>query len=227
MFVIPPGELTLITRPRRQATLVANKLKTIGVPFLIEPLLEIQTHPEAFPDLTGISMLITTSANAIRVLATTSVDKALPLWCVGEASTAMAKSLGFKKVYTAGGSAKSLFDRLVGESKREQILYLRGDVVHFNLTQALSEEGYTIQEACLYRTFEAQAFSDKALQAMLHHHLRHILFFSLRTLHVFARLCEAHQCVESCQYLQAVCYSSALAKIAAEGGLPWGKIVVL
>lgn len=227
MFVIPSGELTLVTRPRRQAIILADTLKARDIPVLIEPLLEIHARPEALPDLTKISGLITTSANTIHILATTSVDKALPLWCVGEASADLAKSLGFQKVYAAKGSVKNLLDCLVLENKTEHFLYLRGDVVRFNLKRALSQIGYNIQEACLYQTREAQAFSEETLQAILHGHLRHVLFFSPRTLHVFARLCRAHHCVEACRYLQAVCYGASLAAVAAKGGLPWRKIMLL
>jgi uroporphyrinogen-III synthase len=229
MFVIPPGELTLITRPRREATLLADQLRATGVPVLIEPLLEVHAHPEALPDLSGITTLVTTSANAIHVLAITTVDRTLPLWCVGEASAATAKSYGFQKVQTAAGSVQSLLDCLRLEDKKVvgQILYLRGDVIRFDLKQALLEKGYKIQEACLYQTQEALAFAEETLQALRDQQLRHVLFFSPRTIRIFARLCRAHHCVEACRSLRAVCYGSSLVTIAVEEGLPWREIVLL
>jgi len=227
MFVIPSGELTLITRPLREANILADQLKTAGVPVLIDPLLEVHAHPEALPDLMGITTLVTTSANAIHVLAMTSVDRTLPLWCVGEASGATAKSLGFKNVKIAAGSVQSLLSYLVTEDKNGKILYLRGDVIRFDLKQALLEKGYEIQEACLYRTQEAKAFDKKTLQALERQHLRNVLFFSPRTIRIFTSLCHLHQCVESCRFLRAVCHDSSVMTAAAEEGLPWQEIVLL
>ncbi|MEI8294906.1 MAG: uroporphyrinogen-III synthase [Alphaproteobacteria bacterium] len=222
-------ELTLITRPRREANILASQLRAAGVSVIVDPLLEVVTHPEALPDLAGITTLVTTSANAIHALAMTSVDRTLPLWCVGDASAATAKSLGFQNVQTAGGSVQSLLDCLLTADKQAigQVIYLRGDVIRFDLKHALCERGYLAQEACLYKTQEALTFSEEALQAMLDQHLANVLFFSPRAVRIFARLCHAHQCIDACRSLRAVCYGSLSVATAADGGLPWREIVLM
>ena len=102
------GLRALVTRPREEAETLAAALAARGVDALIEPLLTVEFGTAATPDLAGVQAILCTSANGVRALARASSERRLPLFVVGDATAARARSQGFTSVESAGGSATDL-----------------------------------------------------------------------------------------------------------------------
>ena len=102
----------ILTRPIDQAEAFAAHLRKR---FLAEvhccPLIEIETQMTEWPE--GIEGVIFTSANAVKTVEPMSGRMAL---CVGNSTAEVARDAGFDAV-SADGSAKDVFDLLIGDEK--------------------------------------------------------------------------------------------------------------
>ncbi|MFV0431681.1 MAG: uroporphyrinogen-III synthase [Alphaproteobacteria bacterium] len=106
------------------------------------------------PALSQNTPLITTSKNAIRVLATYPESKEHPLFVVGAASADFARSFGFKNIYIAGGDAKSLVKLIEEQQDYKKFLYLRGKDIRLNIKQ------YSHQDIIEHVTYELKRIEN-------------------------------------------------------------------
>ena len=91
----------LLTRARPQAEAFAtNVRRQTGLDPVIAPMQEMQDLPVKI-DLSGITALAFTSKNGVEAFARKSTIR-LPSYCVGEATAARARALGFEAVAAAG-----------------------------------------------------------------------------------------------------------------------------
>jgi len=101
----------IITRPAEDAARMADELRRLGHEPDIHPLLDIACLTVPAPALHGVAALIATSRNALRSLAASealAAARRLPVFCVGEATAAAARQLGFADIRTGPGTAKDL-----------------------------------------------------------------------------------------------------------------------
>src|SRR5262249_60937032 len=86
------GRRALVTRPRAEATALAEALDRRGIEAIIEPLLDIHYRDMPPPELTGVQAVLCTSANGVRALARLSGERGTTLFAVGDATAARARS---------------------------------------------------------------------------------------------------------------------------------------
>src|SRR3954451_18011032 len=125
----------LVTRPHPDDETTASALRARGFEVLLAPMLRFE--PVAFHDdeEARYDAVIITSANALRgiepQLAASRLLK-LPLFAVGEHSTAAARRAGFDNVIAAEGDAAGLRDCILASVKAKKLkkasplLYLAG-----------------------------------------------------------------------------------------------------
>ena len=91
----------LLTRPRAQAEGFAAKVRAeTGLEPIIAPMQEMRDLPVK-PDLSGVKALAFTSKNGVEAFARLSGAR-LPAYCVGNATAARARALGFAAKAAAG-----------------------------------------------------------------------------------------------------------------------------
>ncbi len=112
----------LITRPQPQAGEFATlvEAQTAFTPH-IAPLQQITDLP-ATPDFNDVSALAFTSGNGVTTFARRWARRDLPAYCVGDATAALARRLGFQ-AFSAKGNAAAL---------RAMIAPLPGKVLHLH-----------------------------------------------------------------------------------------------
>lgn len=124
---------------RNQAEAALSKQNILAsLPFYkvdIAPLFELVDY--ALPNLPLGAALITTSKNAIKILAQNSKAKDYPLFVVGDASAEYAAKLGFTNIHTAQGHAQSLAALINHQSDYQDFIYLRGADIRFPLKQQI------------------------------------------------------------------------------------------
>lgn len=182
----------LITRPRAEAEPLAALLATRGIEAVIEPLIEIAHDVAAMPDLGGVQAILCTSANGVRALARASAERRLPLFAVGDATAARARSEGFRRVESAGGDVEDLADLVARRLKPDagRLLHVAGSAVAGGLGAALAAEGFAVERAVLYDASLAGALTDATARSIGDGEFDLALFFSPRTAAIFARLVE-------------------------------------
>lgn len=121
--------LLVVLRPQPGAAATCEAASEIGLRALAIPLFEIEPVAWAAPDPAGFDGLLLTSANALRH-GGAELDglRGLPVFAVGEATAAQARSAGFIPSFTGSGGVDEMLAQidpglrllhLCGEHRRE------------------------------------------------------------------------------------------------------------
>ncbi|WP_319545834.1 uroporphyrinogen-III synthase [Ruegeria conchae] len=154
-----------MTRPRAASDRFVAQLPDhirSQVAVIHSPLLRIEPLEVAveFGDSAG---LIFSSANGVNAAALLNVDRSLPAYCVGPATTQAAQNAGWD-AQMRGATAEGLVANLLKLRPRSPLLHLRGEHSRGNLAERLTESGLTTREQPIYRQ-QLLPLSDEASQA--------------------------------------------------------------
>ena len=214
----------LITRPREDAEEIAEQLRARGIEPVIEPMLAIVPVPHPGLDLTDVQALLFTSANGVRAFAAATTVRSLPVFAVGDATAAAARSKGFVAVNSAAGDVSSLAS-LVARSldpKRGALLHAAGGAVAGDLAGLLNDQGFSVRRSVLYEARPATGLSADLVAALRDNAINMTLFFSPRTAATFVTLMHDAELEPACRNMAAFCLSPAVAKAARV--LPWREL---
>jgi uroporphyrinogen-III synthase len=213
----------LVTRPEPDASREAEALAMRGHEAVVAPLLAIEFLDGAPLPLAGAQALIATSRNALRALASRrELGDAvkLPLFAVGEATEAAAKTLGFAQVMTGPGTAAALA-KLIAERlapERGALVHLAGETVAFDMKPELEMKGFELRRTVLYRGVPARELPAKALALLQSGGLDGAIILSPRTAKILAELLVRHSAVTQAQHLVCYCLSQGVADALAPLG---------
>jgi uroporphyrinogen-III synthase len=220
------GMQALVTRPREESESLASALAARGVGAIIEPMVKVHYCVAKAPDLATVQAILCTSANGVRALARVTGERGLPLFAVGDATAARARSEGFTAVASADGAVADLV-RLAATRLRPQngrLLHVAGNVVAGDLVGALRAHGFVIERSVLYEARPAGALSAAAVRALRRGMIDFALFFSPRTAGIFVRLAGVARVVACCRTITSLAISAAADAHLA--GLPWRNRLV-
>ena len=212
------GLRALVTRPREESEAVAAALATRGIEPVIEPLMEVHYRAPAALDLRGVQAILCTSANGVRALARAAVERGVPLFAVGDATAARARSERFTAVESASGDVTDLA-RLAAARLRPQdgpLLHVAGNVVAGDLVGVLRERGFSIERCVLYEAVPVTALSPTTIDSLRGNSIDFALFFSPRTAAIFAELAVAAGVVDCCATMTALSISPAVDRALAD-----------
>jgi uroporphyrinogen-III synthase len=212
----------LLTRPRDDAEALAATLRGRGHTVTIEPLFVVHPVDDGPLDLSGVQAVLLTSANGARALAQRTTRRDLGVLAVGDATAAAARALGFDAVESAGGDVEDLA-RLVQARLRPEggvLLHAAGSVVAGDLAGQLTQAGFIVRRAVLYRAKPVDALSPDVAAALRAREFDMVVFFSPRNAVVFVKLVTESGLSDSC--VQAVALGLSPAVVAAAEGLRWG-----
>lgn len=211
----------LVTRPQPDADKTARLLRESGHEVVIAPLLEIVANetPDAF-DLAGIQAVLITSANGVRALASASSQRAIPILAVGAASAEVARGLGFVRVEHAGGDVASLAElvRVTLNPAAGPLMHVAGSVTAGDLSGVLTQAGYQVEKAALYRAETPETLPKTVKEALESDGIDAVALFSPRSAKVFQNLVTQAGLRGKLQKVTAYCLSRAVAD-ALDSGL--------
>lgn len=203
-----------VTRAQPGADATAARVRDLGMEPLVEPLLEVRSLPSEPFDAARVGALAFSSANAVRTFVPRSAERTLPVFVVGAATAAAAKSAGFADVRSAGGDVRALAELILSQRSGFQ-----GEVLHpsavepaGDLVGALTAAGLEARRLALYETVvrtPAPALFE-ALSA-----LRFVLVHSPRGARALADVLTDSPAPN----LTALCLSPAIAAPLAGAGL--------
>ncbi|HET6388986.1 uroporphyrinogen-III synthase [Hyphomicrobium sp.] len=178
----------IVTRPQGDAEPFKSRLEEMGLRVTLSPLIEIVPEKIAPDDLRGATALIVTSRNAVSG-ALRSVND-LPFFAVGPGTGAAAREIGFTNVVEGPGTGAELAPIL--ESRRAELgahpVYLRGDVVAFDVEGALASAGIPVRAVNAYRSVAAQTLNPEVIKALQSGSIDAVTLMSPRTGETWARL---------------------------------------
>ncbi|MFC3613369.1 uroporphyrinogen-III synthase [Lutimaribacter marinistellae] len=127
------------------------------------PLLDIRPTDTAI-ELDDIRGLVFTSINGVAIASHRIDERNLPVFCVGEATTAAAERAGWQARFS-GESSEALIATLLEERPASPLLHLRGEHSRGNLAETLTQLGLSVSEAIIYEQ-QLLPFTEDALAAL-------------------------------------------------------------
>lgn len=134
-----------------------------GPRLVISPLIDIVPRAAAV-ELDGTRGIVFTSANGVRVAAGLTGRRDLPCFCVGEATTALARAQGWP-ADCAGLDADGLVDTLCRRRPAAPLLHLRGANARGDVAQRLTAAGLETREQVIYDQ-PLRSLSNEAKEAL-------------------------------------------------------------
>ena len=142
----------ILTRPTKDATPLAAKVKALGHEPLIVPLLEIVPSGSATIPVEPYQGVCITSANGLANVPLLASVRHLPVYCVGTQSAAAARTAGFAEVQAHGGDVDGLAAFIVKHLAKDSgpLLYLSGATTSGDLEGKLRAAGFRITRVVAY-----------------------------------------------------------------------------
>ena len=217
----------LITRPHPDDETTAAGLRARGFEVLRAPMLRFE--PAAFDEHADAhyGAVIVTSANALRGIEPQLKNSPLlklPLFAVGEHSSATARQLGFERVISAKGDAASLCQLVIASvkakalKKTSPLLYLAGADLARDLAGELSQRGFTIVTQTTYRMIPLSRLPRETRDAFAANRVEAVLHYSGRSARAFLESVRAAGVEISALSIPHCCISAAVASVVRDAG---------
>lgn len=197
-----------ITRAEPGASETAERVTAHGHRAVVAPLLVLERLPHPQIDLHDVRAIAFTSANGVRAFAAASPERDFRIFCVGAATAAEAKAVGFRSILSGDGDVTSLAGRIATRQ-----LELRGGVVLHpgaahpagDLVGALTKAGIQARGLPLYDSIAAP-LEPEFLGRL--GEINVVLLHSPKAAKVLAKLLRKHPAPQ----LRALCLSPAVAR---------------
>ena len=152
----------LLTRPLEDCSEMILKFQSLGNQVSHLPLINIESINYEEINFSEYGGIIFTSANAVKFLNISQLDKNIKCFCVGSFTEKKARSVGFQNTIAAEGNVANLKELILQnyENKEKQLLYVSGEIISVDLDQQLLKEGYAIKRIINYRTNHNQKFDE-------------------------------------------------------------------
>jgi uroporphyrinogen-III synthase len=210
----------LVTRPHAQAEATARRLESLGHEALVAPLLAVVATGEPAPP-GPFAALVVTSANAVPALM--ELDRALPVFAVGERTAGFVCDAGFAVVTAADAKALTgtiLQAAIPGARAQARLLHVAGRDRKPEPQASLEAAGFPVTTWTAYEAVAERAL-PAAIRAALHDGtLDAALHYSRRTAETALTLARAAGLQKGFLRLVHACLSEDVAAPLREQGAP-------
>jgi len=197
--------MILITRPEEEAKKLAEMLERQGFECMAEPMIKIKYLKPDWENIlkSPVQSFISTSKNSRKFLPAGQVLAAIP---------------------EQGKDAQELANWIIKNLTPEKgkLVYLRGDVISFDMAKTLTGKGFAVEEKIVYESQAPEVFSQNFLYN--YHLLELATFFSTRSLENFLTLIRQNKMEGKLKKLRILCMSEEIS--AAAYGHKFAKIYI-
>ena len=177
--------MILITRPYPGAYKTAVKLSEAGFRCVNIPFLRIEKNNFSYSKLEQYSILIITSQNVIdeaaRIANELGLKFCIKVYAIGQCTAKLLRKIGFKNIKVAQNNVFQLMKMIRSDvSLTNNMLYLRGTDITFDIATTLRLDGYKIDEAVVYKSYIIEDITQEQ-RKIITEEVKIILFFSVRT----------------------------------------------
>ncbi len=214
----------LLTRSLENCSEMIIKFQSLGHQISHLPLLNVEKLIYDEIDFTDFNGIIFTSANAVKFLNLTDINKSIKCFCVGEVTEKKARSLGFQNTFAAGGNVSNLRELIIQNynSSTGQLLYVSGEKISVNLDQQLLSEGYKIKRIINYRVNHNKNFDAKFVNELKKNMPNLVYIYSENSANSFLNFIKSHQLEALCMDTNLMCIGEKASSILNE--IKWKKI---
>jgi len=156
----------LLTRPLDDCKELILRFKFLGHKVSHLPVIKIQNVNHDKVNVDEFGGIIFTSANAIKNLNTSSINKQINCFCVGSSTEKVAKQNGFQNIFCADGNVNNLKEVILQnfDKKHDNLLYVSGEIISSNLDKDLISEGYIVKRIINYSVVPNDEVSDEFIR---------------------------------------------------------------
>jgi uroporphyrinogen-III synthase len=203
----------LVTRPEHDAQGLIEALQHAGHTAIWSPALTM-TEVDGPPiRLEGYQAILVTSANAIRALANRTAARKVKTLCVGPASAAAARDLGFDPVIASTGEGVAGLVDAATTGLHPQggpLFYPSAEDVAGRLEANLSVNGFQVDRQILYRMNLASGLMPEARTALQQDQVDVVAYYSVRSIEGLHQAAANEALLPQVRTLCAVCISPAV-----------------
>ena len=155
----------VITRPKEDSLYLINNLIKLGHIVTHLPVIKIEKLKSKKINLLNYQAIIFTSSNAVKFMDVEKFNSKIKCFCVGKATEAAAKNIGFTNTYFSEGTVDSLIELIIRtlDNKSKKLLYLSSEFISKDLDKDLNKEGYLVDRISNYTSVPIKEIDKKTL----------------------------------------------------------------
>jgi len=214
----------LLTRPLEDSKELLLRFKLLGHQVSHLPVINIEKKDYENINLNEFKGIIFTSANAIKNLDVSKINKNIFCFCVGEATEKIVKEKGFQNIFTASGNVANLkeiilqnFDKKIGN-----LVYVSGELISYDLDLELKEEGYTIKRIITYKVNSNQILSDEFIKDLKSSIPEIVFIYSENSARSYLNLLKKYNLLDIWMETNLMCLGEKASSVLNE--IKWKKI---
>ena len=214
----------LLTRPLEDSQELILRLKSLGHQVSHLPVINIEKKDYENINLNEFKGIIFTSANAIKNLDVSKINKNIFCFCVGEATEKIVKEKGFQNIFTASGNVANLkeiilqnFDQKIGN-----LVYASGEIISYDLDLELKKEGYTIKRIITYKVNSNQILSDEFIKELKSSIPEIVFIYSENSARSYLNLLKKYNLLDIWMETNLMCLGEKASSVLNE--IKWKKI---
>ena len=214
----------LLTRPLEDSKELILRFKSLGHQVSHLPVMNIEKKDYENINLNEFKGIIFTSANAIKNLDVSKINKNIFCFCVGEATEKIVKEKGFQNIFTASGNVANLkeiilqnFDQKIGN-----LVYISGEIISYDLDLELKKEGYTIKRIITYKVNSNQILSDEFIKELKSSIPEIVFIYSENSARSYLNLLKKYNLLDIWMETNLMCLGEKASSVLNE--IKWKKI---
>ena len=214
----------LLTRPLEDSKELLLRFKLLGHQVSHLPVINIEKKDYENINLNEFKGIIFTSANAIKNLDVSKINKNIFCFCVGEATEKIVKEKGFQNIFTASGNVTNLkeiilqnFDKKIGN-----LVYVSGELISYDLDLELKKEGYTIKRIITYKVNSNQILSDEFIKDLKSSIPEIVFIYSENSARSYLNLLKKYNLLDIWMETNLMCLGEKASSVLNE--IKWKKI---
>ena len=214
----------LLTRPLEDSQELILRFKSLGHQVSHLPVINIEKKDYENINLNEFKGIIFTSANAIKNLDVSKINKNIFCFCVGEATEKIVKEKGFQNIFTASGNVANLkeiilqnFDQKIGN-----LVYVSGEIISYDLDLELKKEGYTVKRIITYKVNSNQTLSDEFIKDLKSSIPEIVFIYSENSARSYLNLLKKYNLLDIWMETNLMCLGEKASSVLNE--IKWKKI---
>ena len=214
----------LLTRPLEDSKELILKFKSLGHQVSHLPVINIEKKDYENINLNEFKGIIFTSANAVKNLDVSKINKNIFCFCVGEATEKIVKEKGFQNIFTASGNVANLKEIILQnfDQKTGNLVYVSGEVISYDLDLELQKEGYTIKRIITYKVNSNQILSDEFIKELKSSIPEIVFIYSENSARSYLNLLKKYNLLDIWMETNLMCLGEKASSVLNE--IKWKKI---
>ena len=214
----------LLTRPLEDSQELIFRFKSLGHQVSHLPVINIEKKDYENINLNEFKGIIFTSANAVKNLDVSKINKNIFCFCVGEATEKIVKEKGFQNIFTASGNVANLKEIIIQnfDQKIGNLVYVSGEIISYDLDLELKKEGYTIKRIITYKVNSNQILSDEFIKELKSSIPEIVFIYSENSARSYLNLLKKYNLLDIWMETNLMCLGEKASSVLNE--IKWKKI---